>query len=159
MVGGFRFLVSGLLAAVAVFALISWWPWLSGAVHPASSSGAPLAPGGGALAAVPSVVPPPLASPPKPPPSYTFAEERDRPPEQRVWLYTQQAAVLRVTPGGIGHRAPTISTAPLLILTGTRMWPVKTEGEWVLVRAPSGLLGWMTGQELGSRPPYETRDY
>lgn len=157
---GFRYILAGLLAIALVFAGLSLWPYAAGMLGASSSQAAPTA----AAAAAPLALPPAVSPPALPPPAagqptFVFAEEREQPPEQRSWLYTQRSAILRVEPGGTGHRAPTVSTAPVTILIGTRLWPLRTEAEWVMVRSPSGLLGWVHTSEVDTSIPYFKRRY
>ena len=78
---------------------------------------------------------------------------------RRLWLYTKKSAILRIEPDGIGHRAKSASHAPLTIARGTRLWPIQTEGEWVLLRSPGGTLGWMHSSEVDARCPYIRHKY
>jgi hypothetical protein len=154
MTGGFRYLVMGLVSVVAIFAGLSLWPVLEDTLNsPAPQAAAqPHQP-----AAVPLAPPPVASQPPSAKPSYTFHEQPEEAPKPLSWLYTQRSAILRIKPGGTGHRAATVSCAPLRIATGTRLWPVKTEGDWVMLRSPSGTLGWMHVSEVGKRAPYVYR--
>jgi hypothetical protein len=47
----------------------------------------------------------------------------------------------------------------MTILRGTRLWPLRTEGDWVMVRAPSGLLGYVHSNEVDKHRPFFERKY
>jgi len=153
-----------LVTVTALFAGISLWPALkagwSGSpaqTTPATAQPAPTsapAPGGGGSAAgrVSRHAQRSL-------PTWTAAANQEESAARRTWLYAQASVILRTTPGGVGFRAPSISQAPLTIVKGTRLWPVRTEGDWVMVRSPSGLLGYVHTSEIDSHLPYFKRKY
>ena len=162
MTGGFRYLFTFLVIIAVVFAGFSLWPVLidtltGGSTQSALATSATVPPST-AVASLPPIGAT-LATPSRAP-SYTFQEERETPPtERKSWLYAQRAVILRIEPGGIGHRPPTVSHAQLTILKGTRMWPVRTEADWIMVRSPSGLLGYVHTGEVDTSIPYCKRKY
>ncbi|MBN2082589.1 hypothetical protein JW859_10350 [bacterium] len=102
------------------------------------------------------VVTAPITSAPAPPVTYAAQQHKEEKP-QTDWIYTQHSAILRITPGGNSYRAASVSSAPLTILVGTRLYAQRTEGEWVMVKSPSGLLGWLHESEVGTNIPYYDR--
>lgn len=161
MSSGFRYILIVLVAAAAVFAGLSLWPSAQGARQSGPAQAA--APG---LASAPPPLPPSappigatINTPHRSQPSWTFLSERDEPREERDWLYAQVSVVLRIKPGGPGHPATSLTRAPLTILKGTRLWPLRKDGEWVMVRSPSGLLGYVHNSEIDTHYPVCKRRY
>jgi hypothetical protein len=161
MSSGFRYILVVLVAATALFAGLSLWPSVRDALNGSPSQAAP--------ASQPAPSPP--SSPAAPTratvgsshrvrvPLTLLSERDERPADDRQWLYAQIPVTLRIKPGGRGHPAPSLTHAPLVILQGTRLWPVQQEGEWVMVRSPGGLLGYVLDSEVGTRIPYCKRKY
>lgn len=61
--------------------------------------------------------------------------------------------ILRKTPGGEGHHAASASLAPLTICRDTRVWAIRQEADWMLVRSPGRNLGWVETSELATMTP------
>ncbi|MGD8863825.1 MAG: hypothetical protein PVI30_27675 [Myxococcales bacterium] len=163
MSSGFRYLLIALVTITALFAGISLWPALKAGWRgsPAQTTPAPAQP-------APSAAPAPSGGSAanrvsrhaqRSLPTWTAAAKQEEPAARRNWLYAQVSVVLRTTPDGIGFRAPSLCQAPLTIVKGTRLWPVRTEGDWVMVRSPSGLLGYVHTSEIDSHLPYFKRKY
>jgi len=157
MSGGFRIVLILVAVIALLFAGFSLWPlYRQMQSQPASQPATPApAPASSTSTAAPAATAP-LSPAPTPPITYATRQPKEEKPET-TWLYTQHSAILRVTPGGHSYRAASVSSAPLTILVGTRLYAQKTEGEWVMVKSPSGLLGWLHESEVGTNIPYYDR--
>lgn len=158
--GGFRYIAGGLIVIVAAFAVASSWPLLLSAFSPPAIAPAQpaLAQSPAATQLPPTMAPTPLLTPnpaqaPASEPSITLTDLPDETPPHPGWIYVQQSAVLRVKPGGRGMPAPSLTNTELVIAKGTRLWPRKIEGGWVLVKSPGGRLGWLAVDEVGKHIP------
>jgi hypothetical protein len=69
------------------------------------------------------------------------------------WRVAQYSTILRKAPGGEGYRAPTASLALLIIVGGSRVWAIRQEGNWMLVRSPARTLGWVEAQAIAFMSP------
>jgi hypothetical protein len=155
MENGFRVILLGVVLAVAVFAGFSVWPNVVGML---SDSG-PRPVANTALASVaPAVTSPQLnrsapaaAAAPAQPASYTFLQEKEKTPPRR-WLYANGNVILRKEPDGQAFVPLTASFAPLTVHSGTRLWPVRTDADWVLVQSPGKTLGWVHKDEVFTDP-------
>lgn len=67
--------------------------------------------------------------------------------------YAKRSVVMRTRPGGEALKAVSLTRAGLTILRGTRLMPVKHDGDWVMVQAPSAVLGWVRARELTDKRP------
>lgn len=165
MGGGYRYVLGAMLATALLYAALSLLPVICGTQGAAgprgggaktlsttSVSAAPPAVSAAGTAASPAVA---AAQPP----SYTFVSERETGSSDVTWLYTREPVILRVEPAGKPHIATCLTRAPLTILRGTRLWPLETRGEWVLVRSPSRLLGWVNQRDLVTHPGNARRSY
>jgi len=110
-------------------------------------------------APAPPSPPPSAAAPASRAPKYVFRRGRTEASRDLNWLFTRHAVILLKEPDGDPYTPVTICDAPLLILPGTRLWPIKTEGEWVMVKSPSQLLGWVPQSEVSNRAPIVNRTY
>ena len=67
--------------------------------------------------------------------------------------HARRTVTMRATPGGNGLKAHSLNRADLRILKGTRLMPVKHKGEWVMVQAPSAIIGWVHEKDLVKTRP------
>lgn len=157
---GFQYMLAGMAVIALLFAGLSLLPtWRSEAAppaNPAAGASSPALPLPATSAPTPAVTAP-AAVPSSP--SYTFQRERTEASRELTWLFTKSSVVLRKSPNGEPYRPPTVCFAPLTILPGTRLWPIRTEGDWVMVRSPSQLLGWIPQSEVSNRAPIVLRKY
>ncbi|MCH7471777.1 hypothetical protein IIA79_02365 [bacterium] len=168
MSGGFRNVLAGAVVVVIAYAVMSTWPALRELVAPLQRLASPrqmlpvspsptqtrppatrpaVSPGGAfAASAAPVITPASLSRPSSLPESSAVS-----------WQFAQRATVMHFEPGRNPIIPPCLNRAPLTILAGTRLWPVKTEGEWVMVRSPSRMLGWVLNGDIGPRRPRPLR--
>lgn len=64
------------------------------------------------------------------------------------WRQARVSVLLLKTPSGDPFRAATKSMAPLTIIKGSRLWAIRQEGDWMLVRSPGRTLGWVSARDL-----------
>ncbi len=64
------------------------------------------------------------------------------------WRQARFSLILHKEPAGEPFRAATKSKAPLTIVKGSRLWAIRQEGEWILVRSPGRTIGWVNAGDL-----------
>ena len=154
MSSGYQYLVGFVIGIAALFCAMSLFPALKGTA-PAPQP---------AMAAVPTgpVAPGYVAQPaPVNSPVYTFIQEDDENEKSQEprFLFTQRAVYLRKEPAGRPYEPVCINRAPLVILAGSRVRPLQTQGEWVMVRTPGQTLGWVEQSSLSDVMPYRIRQH
>ena len=145
MSSGFRYVLSGALIIAVLFAALSLLPTYLSRQSPTSSTPTTPTPATTTprVFTMPPVATVPAAAPPMP---AVLPGEEEQPGVS--WVYTAQPVVLRVKPDGDPYYAASVSSAPLTILGGTRMLSIRSEGDWLMVRVPSRLLGWIPAREV-----------
>jgi hypothetical protein len=158
MNNGFMFLLAGLVVLAALLAGMSMGSHFTAAAPKSSSDVATLAanPQPALNLSLPqSVSPPPAPLPPAPgpgSPKLVLKRTRNEEPKRDInWLYASKPALLRKAPAGDPYSASSICFAPLTILPGTRLWPMEVRGEWIMVRSPSSMIGWLARSEVERR--------
>jgi hypothetical protein len=73
--------------------------------------------------------------------------------------YARRTVTLRKTPAGQGLKAQSLNLADLRILKGTRLMPVKQQGDWVMVQAPSAVIGWVPAKDLARTRPVSSDSF
>jgi hypothetical protein len=73
--------------------------------------------------------------------------------------YARRTVILLGRPGGVPLIPSSLNKAPLTVLRGTRLLPMREEGKWVMVQSPSGLMGWTKTTELTATRPIAPDHY
>jgi hypothetical protein len=170
MESGKIFLVA-LISVISTYAAITAWPAVKELFNPMNGSAA--------AASTPATAVTPPTRPAAAPPAQTIpaVQSMSQPVGGRVRVqqasvqplssprlstipwnindlkYAKRSIVMRARPGGEPLKAVSLNKAGLTILRGTRLMPVKNQGEWVMVQSPSALLGWVRAKELTSERP------
>jgi hypothetical protein len=162
-----RIFLAVLITAVSTYAAVTAWPAVHDLLRPKPAILAQAAP-------VPAATVQQNAGLPALPPQTASAHAHTAPTPLNVSntmpsalaaydyskvKYARRALTMRSKPSGQGLKPPSLNRSPLTILEGTRLLPVREEGEWVMVQSPSAVLGWVLSSELTAmRPPVVDHD-
>jgi hypothetical protein len=149
MDNGFRSFAIVTLLAIAVFVVVSTWPGIVNMINPKAQPAATMT----AVAAQPAslnqsaTLSAAVPTAPVVQPDYTFLQEEEKIPPKR-WMYANGNVMLRKEPHGDPFIPLSASFAPLTVHNGTRLWPLRTDSDWVLVQSPGKTLGWVHKDEV-----------
>jgi hypothetical protein len=171
---GFKALLGGVMLAALLFAILSVMPGVSTLGSSKSALGSIAAPA--SVSSTPVIaqapaLPQPATQKPTVPSStpegdnkqpqakqYVFLQEEEKLPPKR-WLYANGDVILRKEPQGDPFIPLSASFAPLTIHSGTRLWPVRTEAEWVMVQSPGNTVGWVHKDEVFTNDSGQSGSY
>lgn len=167
---GVRTIVIGLGLVLLTYAALSAWPAVQALMNPEPLEPQPLLLAGAAPA--PATLPRAIPQRPLPGSAVAAQPPQSGRPQPRLiadlsrgggmsvanWdsekvRYAVESVVLHTKPGGTPLQPTSLNRAPLTVLSGTRLLPVKEHGNWVLVSSPSSMLGWVRKSELANKPP------
>ena len=176
MSSGYRNVLTGAGVIAVVFIFLSLWPGLPRITAPLKSLGrslqqgqpavVPSAPATGAPAMAPtsSNAPPgrmasssaPGAPSPHPAPRgwgalgtvFGHPPASSELPVHFTWMHTVRNSTMHSRPGGQPIRAISLNHRPLVLLTGTYIRSLRSEGSWLLVLAPSETPGWVMDSDI-----------
>jgi len=176
MGSGYRNVLTGAGVIAVVFIFLSLWPGLPRITAPLKSLGRSFqqgqpalvssAPAAGAPAMAPtsSNAPPghmasgsaPGAPSPHPAPqgwgalgsAFGPPPASSELPVSFTWMHTVRNSTMHTQPGGQPIGAVSLNHRPLVLLTGTYIRSLRSQGSWVLVLAPSETPGWVMERDI-----------
>jgi hypothetical protein len=176
-----KMLLVALISAVSTYAAVTAWPAIKELTAP-EVSGSAVAAGSSLPLPLPGATASPAAAPaglPRATAAGGYSAPVTQMPARKAaggdsgidvrmpavsWDYTHTkyarvTVVLQAKPGGAGVRPVSLNKAPLTVLRGTRLKPIKDQGSWVMVQAPSAQAGWVMARDLTETRPVTVDHY